>query len=60
MLLVGLLLNSLLGGLNPLAALVIAGLAVKEVREAWCGETCCAVPAAGVPAADECCAPGDA
>jgi divalent metal cation (Fe/Co/Zn/Cd) transporter len=42
-LLVGLLLNSLLGWswADPLVALVIAGVAVKEGREAWRGEHCC-------------------
>lgn len=42
-LLAGLVLNSLLGWwwADPLAALVIAGVAVKEGREAWRGEVCC-------------------
>jgi divalent metal cation (Fe/Co/Zn/Cd) transporter len=42
-LLVGLLLNSLFGWYwaDPLAALVIAAVAVKEGREAWRGEHCC-------------------
>lgn len=42
-LLVGLLLNSLLGWYwaDPLVALVIAVVAVKEGREAWRGEHCC-------------------
>lgn len=42
-LLVGLLLNSLFGWswADPLVALVIAGVAVKEGREAWRGEHCC-------------------
>ncbi len=42
-LLVGLALNSLFGWswADPLAALVIAGLAVKEGREAWRGDACC-------------------
>jgi divalent metal cation (Fe/Co/Zn/Cd) transporter len=42
-LLVGLLLNSLLGWswADPLAALVIAGFAVREGVEAWRGEACC-------------------
>ncbi|WP_452746363.1 cation transporter [Streptomyces bluensis] len=62
-LLAGLLANSLLGWswADPIAALVIAAVAVKEGREAWRGDTCCAVPAAGtvpraVPRAqqDEC------
>jgi divalent metal cation (Fe/Co/Zn/Cd) transporter len=42
-LLVGLLLNSLLGWswADPIAALVIAAVAVKEGREAWRGHACC-------------------
>ncbi|OXM46083.1 cobalt transporter [Amycolatopsis alba DSM 44262] len=42
-LLVGLLLNSLLGWYwaDPLVALVIAAVAIKEGREAWRGEHCC-------------------
>lgn len=42
-LLVGLLLNSLFGWswADPIVALVIAGVAVKEGREAWRGEHCC-------------------
>ncbi len=46
-LLVGLLLNSLLGWswADPVVALVIAAVAVKEGREAWRGEACgCAPP----------------
>ncbi|MGW0810865.1 cation transporter [Nonomuraea sp. NPDC002799] len=45
-LLVGLALNSLFGWswADPIAALVIAAVAVKEGREAWRGDTCCAVP----------------
>ncbi|MET8911170.1 cation transporter [Micromonospora sp. NPDC004551] len=48
-LLVGLGLNSLFGWswADPLAALVIAAVAVKEGREAWRGDTCCAVPVGG-------------
>ncbi len=40
----GLLLNSLLGWwwADPLAALVIAGVAVKEGVDAWRGDACCA------------------
>lgn len=43
-LLVGLLLNSTLGWswADPVAALVIAAVAVKEGREAWKGDSCCA------------------
>jgi divalent metal cation (Fe/Co/Zn/Cd) transporter len=42
-LLVGLVVNSLLGWwwADPLAAVVIAAVAVKEGREAWRGEHCC-------------------
>jgi hypothetical protein len=43
-LLVGLLLNSTLGWswADPTAALVIAAVALKEGREAWKGDSCCA------------------
>jgi divalent metal cation (Fe/Co/Zn/Cd) transporter len=65
-LLVGLAVNSLFGWswADPVAALVIAAVAVKEGREAWRGDSCCTVPltaaAAGAPAqTDECgCRPG--
>ena len=45
-LLVGLALNSLFGWswADPIAALVIAAVAVKEGREAWRGDACCARP----------------
>ncbi|MFI6600287.1 cation transporter [Nonomuraea sp. NPDC050536] len=45
-LLAGLALNSLYGWAwaDPIAALAIAAVAVKEGREAWRGDTCCAVP----------------
>ncbi|MFQ6331983.1 cation transporter [Nocardia sp. CWNU-33] len=45
-LLVGLLLNSLLGWswADPIAALVIAAIAVKEGINAWRGDTCCPSP----------------
>ncbi|MDG9682726.1 cation transporter [Streptomyces sp. DH18] len=48
-LLVGLLLNATLGWTwaDPVAALAIAGLAVKEGREAWQGKGCCAPTAHG-------------
>jgi divalent metal cation (Fe/Co/Zn/Cd) transporter len=62
-LLAGLLLNSLFGWTwaDPIAALVIAVVAVKEGRDAWRGDTCCTPIAAGdtTPAAactDDCCA----
>nr|WP_198423676.1 cation transporter [Microlunatus antarcticus] len=73
-LLVGLALNSLLGWswADPVAALVIAAVAVREGREAWRGDSCCspasalhpaAVPeepacACGPGCADACCASG--
>ena len=43
-LLVGLVLNATLGWswADPIAALVIAGVAVKEGLEAWRGDNCCA------------------
>ncbi|WP_338673584.1 cation transporter [Streptomyces sp. SCSIO 30461] len=49
-LLVGLLANSLFGWswADPIAALVIAAIAVREGRDAWEGKGCCAAP---VPAA---------
>ncbi|WP_405931414.1 cation transporter [Streptomyces sp. NBC_00827] len=45
-LLVGLLANATLGWswADPVAALVIAAVAVKEGRDAWRGEGCCAAP----------------
>lgn len=45
-LLVGLALNALFGWTwaDPIAALVIAAVAVKEGRDAWRGHACCAVP----------------
>ncbi|MFJ1736032.1 cation transporter [Streptomyces sp. NPDC088254] len=53
-LLVGLVLNATLGWswADPIAALVIAAIAVKEGRDAWHGKGCCAPPAASIPAAD--------
>ncbi|WP_107057685.1 cation transporter [Streptomyces sp. NRRL S-146] len=63
-LLAGLLANSLLGWswADPIAALVIAAIAVKEGREAWRGDNCCAIPIGGIgdaPDEDGCgCAPG--
>jgi divalent metal cation (Fe/Co/Zn/Cd) transporter len=58
--LIGLIGNSALGAwfVDPLAALFIAGVAVKEGREAWRGEDCCsASPLAGIQdgCQDECC-----
>ncbi|NLU79232.1 cation transporter [Micromonospora sp. HNM0581] len=45
-LLVGLAVNSLFGWswADPVAALFIAVVAVKEGREAWRGDTCCTIP----------------
>ncbi len=69
-LLVGLVLNATLGWTwaDPLAALVIAGFAVREGVEAWRGDACCAPVAAlvghddagpaGDGCSDGCCAPG--
>ncbi|HEX8510290.1 MAG TPA: cation transporter [Propionibacteriaceae bacterium] len=64
-LLVGLVLNSTLGWswADPIAALVIAGVAVKEGVEAWRGDTCC-TPPSGLLAGqdtedlDDCCGEG--
>ncbi|MGR6918923.1 cation transporter [[Actinomadura] parvosata] len=61
-LLAGLALNSLFGWswADPIAALVIAAVAVKEGREAWRGDTCCPHPLAGqgAPARGQGCADG--
>ncbi|MFC9944058.1 cation transporter [Streptomyces pratensis] len=64
-LLVGLVLNATLGWswADPIAALVIAAIALKEGRDAWQGKGCCATPAAATPTptaeADACgCRPG--
>lgn len=63
--LVGLALNSLFGWswADPIAALVIAVVAVKEGREAWRGNACCspAAPLRGSPTGSEegcSCSPG--
>ena len=63
-LLVGLGLNSLFGWTwaDPAAALVIAGVAIKEGRDAWRGDACCAPIATANQAgacADGCCGPDD-
>ena len=62
-LLVGLGANALFGlwWADPVAALLIAGVAVKEGRESWRGESCCTAPVvadAGDDCDDDCCAPG--
>jgi divalent metal cation (Fe/Co/Zn/Cd) transporter len=61
-LLVGLVLNSLFGWswADPIAALVIVAVAIKEGREAWRGDACCAPsPLTAAPAGDiEGCADG--
>ena len=60
-LLVGLLLNSLFGWswADPIAALVIAVIAVKEGINAWKGDTCCPAPGTTnptvAPFACDCC-----
>lgn len=60
-LLLGLLLNSVLGWswADPIAALVIAGVAVKEGLDAWCGDACCAPvdrpSVAGADSGCDCC-----
>ena len=38
---------------DPVTALLIAGVAVKEGRESWRGESCCAAPVANCE--DDCC-----
>jgi divalent metal cation (Fe/Co/Zn/Cd) transporter len=57
-LLVGLLFNSLFGWswADPIAAMVIAAIAVKEGINAWRGDTCCAAPtnAKGAAAEPDC------
>jgi divalent metal cation (Fe/Co/Zn/Cd) transporter len=59
-LLVGLAVNSLFGWwwADPAAALVIAAVAVKEGRDAWRGDTCCALnpPETGDRCTGDCCA----
>jgi divalent metal cation (Fe/Co/Zn/Cd) transporter len=63
-LLAGLLLNSTLGWwwADPVAGLVIAAIAVKEGREAWRGDNCCAPATTGSPTETEveasACGPG--
>jgi divalent metal cation (Fe/Co/Zn/Cd) transporter len=60
-LLVGLLGNALLAAwwLDPVVGLLIAAVAVKEGREAWCGEGCCvSSPLEGVGFAEDSCEEG--
>jgi divalent metal cation (Fe/Co/Zn/Cd) transporter len=56
--LLGLAGNALLGWgwLDPVAALVIAAVAVREGRQTWRGEGCCAGPSLDGGCADDCCA----
>jgi divalent metal cation (Fe/Co/Zn/Cd) transporter len=59
-LLLGLGLNALFGWwwADPMTALGIAAVAIKEGRDAWRGEACCTVPIAGADGdgcSDECC-----
>lgn len=60
-LLIGLLLNSLFGWswADPIAALIIAVIAVKEGRNAWKGDTCCPTPTAALASTEtaehDCC-----
>jgi hypothetical protein len=65
--LVGLVGNSLWGWwwVDPVAGLLVAAVAIKEGREAWRGENCCAMPGVaadvscgcGPDCTDACCAP---
>jgi divalent metal cation (Fe/Co/Zn/Cd) transporter len=57
-LLVGLVLNATLGWswADPVAGLIIAGVAVREGVEAWQGKGCCAPTSA---CADDCCSAGE-
>ncbi|WP_323125700.1 cation transporter [Microlunatus elymi] len=56
-LLLGLVLNALLGWswADPLVALVIAGLAVREGVQAWRGDNCCAPVGLTLPSEEENC-----
>jgi divalent metal cation (Fe/Co/Zn/Cd) transporter len=57
-LLVGLGANAIAGWwwADPITALVIAAVAVREGRESWRGEGCCGPVGASAECADECCA----
>lgn len=59
-LLAGLVLNSMFGWAwaDAIAALVIAGFAVREGIEAWRGDACSAVPPAGLAGEAEACVDG--
>ena len=56
-LLVGLGANALFGlwWADPVTALLIAGVAIKEGRESWRGESCCTAPVVARSAEDACC-----
>lgn len=60
-LLVGLLANAAAGWswADPVAGLVIAFVALREGREAWRGDACCAVPGMGDPDCDDACCASD-
>jgi divalent metal cation (Fe/Co/Zn/Cd) transporter len=57
--LVGLAANAAFGlwWLDPVAALVIAAVAVREGLETWRGEGCCAAPELSSRCQDDCCSP---
>ena len=59
-LLAGLGIHSLFGWswADPVAALVIAAVAVKEARAAWRGDSCCPPPTGAAPK-DICCTPAE-
>lgn len=52
----GLVLNAAFGWAwaDPVAGLVIAGIAVKEGIDAWRGDACCAAPSTSTAAAHGC------
>jgi membrane protein implicated in regulation of membrane protease activity len=62
-LLVGLGANALFGlwWADPVTALLIAGVAVREGRESWRGESCCTAPVVAEEGCcdDDCCSPPD-
>jgi divalent metal cation (Fe/Co/Zn/Cd) transporter len=57
-LLVGLGANALFGAwwADPVTALLIAAVAVREGREAWQGDSCCTAPLPDAACQDDCCA----